>query len=284
MILYLIRRLGVKGGLGYAYEYAGSVIESLSMEQRMTVCNMSIEGGARVGYVNPDSTTYDYLRGRPYAPSEEVWENALRYWKSVRSEPDAVYDDVKKFDADDISPHVTWGVNPGQSIGIDETLPSPSSMRDGDRESAELAYRHMKISPGKSLAGLPIDVVFIGSCTNSRIEDLRKAAEVVKNNKVSKRVRAIVVPGSKRVAQQAAAEGLDQIFMDSGLQWRNPGCSMCLAMNPDKLKGDEICASTSNRNFIGRQGSAEGRTILMSPEMAAATAIAGEVTDVRAML
>ncbi len=284
LILFLIRRLGVKGGLGYAYEYAGTVVESLSMEQRMTVCNMSIEGGARVGYVNPDSVTFEYLRGRQYAPSEKVWDNALSYWQSIRSEPDAEYDDVKKFDGDDISPHVTWGVNPGQCIGIDETLPSPALMPDGDRETAELAYKHMRLSPGKPLTGLPVDVVFIGSCTNSRIEDLRRAAEVVKNNKVPKRVRAIVVPGSKKVATQAAAEGLDQIFLDSGLQWRKPGCSMCLAMNPDKLKGDEICASTSNRNFIGRQGSAQGRTILMSPEMAAAAAIAGEVTDVRAML
>ncbi len=284
VILFLIRRLGVKGGLGYAYEYAGTVVESLSMEQRMTVCNMSIEGGARVGYVNPDSVTFAYLRGRQYAPSEDVWDNALSCWQSVRSEPNAEYDDVKKFDGDDIAPQVTWGVNPGQCIGIDETLPSPALMPDGDRETAELAYRHMKLFPGNHLAGLPVDVVFIGSCTNSRIEDLRRAAEVVRNNKVPEGVCAIVVPGSKKVAIQAAAEGLDQIFLDSGLQWRQPGCSMCLAMNPDKLKGDEICASTSNRNFIGRQGSAQGRTILMSPEMAAAAAIAGEVTDVRAML
>ena len=283
VILYIIRTLGVKAGIGYAYEYAGSVIEAMTMEQRMTVCNMSIEGGARVGYVNPDQTTYDYLHGRPYCPSEDVWGNAVEYWESVKSDNDASYDDVKKFNGNEIAPHITWGINPGQGIGIDETIPDPASMPEGDRETAQQAFRHMQLNPGQSMQGVKVDVVFIGSCTNSRIEDLRAAAKIVKKHKVAKHVRAIVVPGSQKVAKQSATEGLDQIFREAGMEWRKPGCSMCLAMNPDKLEGNEVCASTSNRNFIGRQGSPDGRTILMSPSMAAAAAIAGEVTDVRTL-
>ena len=283
VILHIIRKLGVKAGIGHAYEYAGSTIEAMTMEQRMTVCNMSIEGGARIGYVNPDSVTYEYLKGRPFAPSENAWSNALEYWESVRSNPDAEYDDVVRISAADIAPHVTWGINPGQSVGIDENLPALNSLPDGERQTAERAFEHMNLKPGQSMNGVKIDVVFIGSCTNSRIEDLRAAANVVKNQKVPKGVRAIVVPGSQEVAKQSVEEGLDQIFLDAGLEWRKPGCSMCLAMNPDRLEGDEICASTSNRNFIGRQGSPHGRTLLMSPPMAAAAAINGSVTDVRSI-
>ncbi len=283
VILHIIRKLGVKAGIGHAYEYAGSTIDAMTMEQRMTVCNMSIEGGARVGYVNPDQTTYNYLKGRPHAPSGSAWDNAVQYWDSVRSGPDAEYDDEVSISADHIAPHVTWGINPGQSVGVDEQLPLPDSLSDGDRQTAERAFEHMKLKPGQSITGVKVDVVFIGSCTNSRIEDLRAAANVVKDHKVSNRVRAIVVPGSQQVAQQSIQEGLDQIFINAGLEWREPGCSMCLAMNPDRLQDDEICASTSNRNFIGRQGSPQGRTLLMSPPMAAAAAITGEVTDIRSI-
>ena len=283
VILYIIRQLGVKAGIGHAYEYAGSVVDAMTMEQRMTMCNMSIEGGARVGYVNPDQTTYSYLKNRPYSPTDDVWENAVESWESIRSDKDATYDDIQSFDGSDIAPHVTWGVNPGQSVGIDECLPDPVAMSDGDRESAELAYRHMQLAPGQSMDGVKIDVVFIGSCTNSRIEDLREAARIIEGNRIQKGIRAIVVPGSKRVDNQSRNEGLDQIFQQAGMEWRKPGCSMCLAMNPDKLQDDELCASTSNRNFIGRQGSPNGRTILMSPQMAAAAAITGTVTDVRTL-
>ncbi len=283
VILHIIRKLGVKAGIGHAYEYAGSTIDAMTMEERMTVCNMSIEGGARIGYVNPDSTTYNYLEGRSYAPAGSAWDNAVKYWESMRSEPDAQYDDETRISAVEIAPHVTWGINPGQSVGIDEDLPVLSSLPDGERQTAERAFDHMKLKPGQSMNGVKIDVVFIGSCTNSRIEDLRAAAEVVKDQKISKGVRAIVVPGSREVAKQSVAEGLDQIFLEAGLEWRQPGCSMCLAMNPDRLQDDEICASTSNRNFIGRQGSPNGRTLLMSPPMAAAAAINGAVTDIRSM-
>jgi len=283
VILYIIRKLGVKAGIGYVYEYGGSVIDAMTMEQRMTVCNMSIEGGARVGYVNPDQTTYNYLRNRPYSPSEDTWSNAVNFWESTKSDEGASYDDIQIFDGNEISPQVTWGINPGQTVGIDEPLPDPKSLPHGDRETAEQALKHMQLSPQQSMEGVKIDVVFIGSCTNSRIEDLREAANVVKNRKVSDSIRAIVVPGSKRVASQASSEGLDEIFLGAGMEWRKPGCSMCLAMNPDKLTGDEICASTSNRNFIGRQGSPLGRTILMSPSMAAAAAVTGSVTDIRTL-
>ena len=283
VILHVIRKLGVKGGIGFAYEYSGSTIESMTMEARMTVCNMSIEGGARIGYINPDQTTYDFLAGRPYAPTGAAWDRALQHWDTVRSDHDAHYDDEVKIDATQIAPHVTWGVNPGQSVGIDESLPDPASLSEGERQTAELAYGHMKLKPGQSMNGVKIDVVFVGSCTNSRIEDLRAAASVAKGQKVAPHVRAIVVPGSRQVAIESHREGLDAIFADAGFEWREPGCSMCLAMNPDRLEGDEICASTSNRNFIGRQGSPTGRTLLMSPSMAAAAAINGQVTDIRTL-
>ena len=284
VILHVIRRLGVRGGIGYAYEYCGSTVSAMTMEQRMTLCNMSIEGGARCGYVNPDRTTFNYLKNRPYAPTAENWNQALDYWQSIKSDADAQYDDQVQIRADLISPHVTWGINPGQCIGVDETIPVLDALPNDQRQSAELAYRHMKLSPGQSMQDVKVDVVFIGSCTNSRIEDLRAAASVVKGRQVAGNVRAIVVPGSRQVADQSVAEGLDEVFRNAGLQWREPGCSMCLAMNPDKLENDEICASTSNRNFIGRQGSPTGRTLLMSPLMAAAAAVNGQVTDIRTLL
>ncbi len=284
VILHIIRHLGVKAGIGHAYEYCGSTIEGMSMEERMTVCNMSIEGGARAGYVNPDEVTFDYLEGRHHAPSGEVWNRARKHWQSMRSDTNATYDEETHISVENLTPHITWGINPGQSIGIDERLPDPASLPDGERQNAMRAFEHMKLKPGQSMQGVKVDVVFIGSCTNSRIQDLRAAAQIAKNQKVSKHVRALVVPGSRQVAAQSRQEGLPELFSDAGFEWREPGCSMCLAMNPDRLIGDQICASTSNRNFIGRQGSPSGRTLLMSPQMAAAAAINGEVTDVRPIL
>jgi 3-isopropylmalate/(R)-2-methylmalate dehydratase large subunit len=281
VILHIIRKLGVKGGVGYAYEYAGTTVEAMSMEARMTLCNMSIEGGARCGYVNPDQTTYDYLRGREFAPQGLAWEAAVAWWQTLRSEKDAVYDDVVVFEAADIAPTVTWGITPGQGIGIDETLPTVESFAKDDRVLAEEAFAYMDLVPGQPLKGTAIDVCFIGSCTNGRLSDLQEAARVVQGRTVAQGITAFVVPGSEQVKQQAEAEGLDEIFTAAGLEWREAGCSMCLAMNPDKLQGRQISASSSNRNFKGRQGSASGRTLLMSPAMVAAAAIAGRVVDVR---
>jgi 3-isopropylmalate/(R)-2-methylmalate dehydratase large subunit len=287
VILYIINKLGVKGGIGFAYEYAGDVFDAMSMEGRMTVCNMSIEGGARAGYVNPDQTTFDYLKGREHSPKGADWDAAVVKWKTLASGPDAEYDEVVVFDAADIQPMVTWGITPGQSIGIHQTLPKPEDFLDqGDRQSVELAYKHMKLTPGQRPEEIAIDVAFIGSCTNGRIEDLRAAAMVVQaaldqGKKVAPSVMAFVVPGSMQVRKQAMEEGLDKIFQEAGFEWRGAGCSMCLAMNPDQLKGDQISASSSNRNFIGRQGSPSGRTLLMSPAMVAAAAFVGKVTDVR---
>ena len=281
VILFIINRLGVKGGLGYVYEYAGDVFANMSMEGRMTVCNMSIEGGARAGYVNPDETTFAYIKGREYSPAAEVWDESVAHWRTYASSADAVYDDVVRFDAADIVPMVTWGVTPAQSVGVGQPLPDIQAFDESERKLAELAYAHMKLAPGTRLDEVPIDVAFIGSCTNGRIEDLRAAAVVVKGKKVNPRVHAFVVPGSMQVREKAMAEGLDRIFQEAGFEWREAGCSMCLAMNPDKLKGDQISASSSNRNFIGRQGSSTGRTLLMSPSMVAAASLAGRVTDVR---
>jgi 3-isopropylmalate/(R)-2-methylmalate dehydratase large subunit len=280
--LYIIHKLGVKGGIGYAYEYAGTVFDAMSMEGRMTVCNMSIEGGARAGYVNPDQTTFDYLKGREKSPSGAAWDRALAHWKSFASDKDAVYDDVVRYDAADIEPMITWGITPGQSVGVRQALPDPAKVADaGERAGIELAYRHMKLAPGQAAMDIKIDVAFIGSCTNGRMEDLRAAAAVAKGRKVSPTVTAFVVPGSQQVKLQAEKEGLDKVFTEAGFEWRAAGCSMCLAMNPDQLQGDQISASSSNRNFIGRQGSPTGRTLLMSPAMVAAAAIKGHVTDVR---
>jgi 3-isopropylmalate/(R)-2-methylmalate dehydratase large subunit len=281
VILHIIRKLGVKGGVGYAYEYAGTTVEAMSMEARMTLCNMSIEGGARCGYVNPDQTTYDYLQSREFAPQGLAWKAAVAWWQTLRSERDAVYDDVVVVEAADIAPTVTWGITPGQSISIDETLPTVESFAKDDHVLAEEAFAYMDLVPGQPLKGTAIDVCFIGSCTNGRLSDLQEAARVVQGRTVAEGVKAFVVPGSEQVKQQAEAEGLDEIFTAAGLEWREAGCSMCLAMNPDKLQGRQISASSSNRNFKGRQGSASGRTLLMSPAMVAAAAIAGRVVDVR---
>ncbi|MBD2665412.1 3-isopropylmalate dehydratase large subunit [Richelia sinica FACHB-800] len=284
VILHIIRTLGVKGGVGYAYEYAGTTFEQMNMEERMTVCNMAIEGGARCGYVNPDHVTYEYLKGRDFAPTGAAWDQAVAWWESIKSDADAEYDDVVVFDAKDIPPTVTWGITPGQGIGVDQTVPSPEEMAQEDRFVAEEAYKYMDLYPGQPIKGTKIDVCFIGSCTNGRITDLREAAKIAKGRKVAEGVKAFVVPGSERVKQEAEAEGLDKIFVDAGFEWREPGCSMCLAMNPDKLQGRQISASSSNRNFKGRQGSASGRTLLMSPAMVVTAAIAGEVADVRELL
>jgi 3-isopropylmalate/(R)-2-methylmalate dehydratase large subunit len=282
--LDIIRRFGVKGGVGYAYEYAGPVVEAMSLEERMTVCNMSIEGGARCGYVNPDDSTYEYLRGRPYTPEGEAFDRAVAWWRGVASEPGAHYDDVVEVAGREIAPTVTWGINPGQNLAVDQSIPTIHDTPDEDRASVAEALEYMDFRPGSPIAGTSIDVAFIGSCTNGRISDLREAARVAKTGQVPASVRALVVPGSQQVAQQAEDEGLDEVFRAHGFQWREPGCSMCLAMNPDKLKGREVCASSSNRNFKGRQGSPSGRTLLMSPAMVAAAAIHGKVVDVREVL
>ncbi len=284
IILKIIASLGVNGGIGYAYEYAGEAISALSMEERMTICNMSIEGGARVGYVNPDETTFEYLKGRDFAPKGAEFDRAVAFWRSTASDPDAAFDDVYDLDVSSLEPMVTWGINPGQAIGVSERVPKLADLPNEYREVAQRAYEHMGFSEGQTIKGQKIDVAFLGSCTNSRISDLREAAKIVKGKKVAGSVRALVVPGSMRIANQAKAEGLDEIFREAGFDWRGAGCSMCLAMNPDKLSGREICASSSNRNFIGRQGSPTGRTLLMSPAMVASAAIAGEVVDVRARL
>ena len=284
LILHVIRHLGVKGGVGFAYEFAGPAVAALSMEERMTLCNMAIEGGARCGYVNPDDVTFDYLRGRPHAPTGEAWDRAVTWWRSLASGSDAVVDDEVVFDASSITPTVTWGITPGQGLGIQELIPAPEQLPAGDRPIAEEAYRYMDLKPGMAIAGLPVDVCFIGSCTNGRLSDLRAAAAVARGRMVADGIRAFVVPGSEQVARAAEAEGLDAVFIDAGFEWRQPGCSMCLAMNPDRLQGRQISASSSNRNFKGRQGSASGRTLLMSPAMVAAAAIHGQVTDVRTLL
>lgn len=282
--LHVIRKLGVQGGVGYAYEYAGDVFNRMTMEERMTVCNMSIEGGARCGYVNPDQTTVDYLRGRPLAPQGAEFDKAAAWWLSLASGPDAQFDDVVKFNAADIEPTVTWGITPAQSLGVSESIPTVASFPVSEHTVVREALQFMDLKEGQPIQGLKIDVAFIGSCTNSRISDLREAAAIAKGRHVAPNVRALVVPGSQLVAEQAEREGLDRIFTEAGFDWRAAGCSMCLAMNPDKLQGREICASSSNRNFKGRQGSPTGRTLLMSPAMVAAAAINGYVSDVRDMV
>jgi 3-isopropylmalate/(R)-2-methylmalate dehydratase large subunit len=284
VILAIIRRLGVNGGIGFAYEYAGPVLEAMSIEERLTVCNMSIEGGARCGYVNPDDTTLAYLRGREFAPQGAAWERAVAYWRGVASDRDAHYADRVALDGHAIAPSVTWGINPGQNVGVDEKLPRIDAVPPDERPSLEEAYAYMSLVPGEPIAGTPIDVAFIGSCTNGRISDLREAARVARTGRVRPGVRALVVPGSEAVAREALAEGLPDVFRAAGFEWREPGCSMCLAMNPDKLVGRELCASSSNRNFKGRQGSPTGRTLLMSPAMVAAAALRGAVSDVRELL
>jgi 3-isopropylmalate/(R)-2-methylmalate dehydratase large subunit len=284
VILHIIRKLGVNGGVGYAYEYAGSTFAAMSMEERMTVCNMSIEGGARCGYINPDQVTFDYLQGRDFAPTGENWEQAVQWWQAIASDEDAVYDDIVTFKAEEIEPTVTWGITPGQGLGVSETIPSLENLPDSDRVLATEAYQYMQLSPGTPIQGTKIDVCFVGSCTNGRLSDLQEAAKFAKGRQVANGVKAFVVPGSERVKAEAEAQGLDQIFVAAGFEWRDAGCSMCLAMNPDKLQGDQISASSSNRNFKGRQGSSTGRTLLMSPAMVVAAAVTGQVTDVRELL
>ena len=283
VILEIIARLGVRGGVGYAYEYAGAAVERMSMEERMTMCNMSIEGGARIGYVNPDETTFEYMAGRPFAPAGDAFDRARKWWRSLASDPDAAYDDDVEIDGNAIEPRVTWGINPGQSVGVSERIPAPGEA-GGDADAVGEALEFMGLTAGAPIQGTKVDVAFVGSCTNSRLSDLREAARVASGRRVSPHVKALVVPGSKDVSRAAEAEGLHEVFRAAGFEWRGAGCSMCLAMNPDRLQGREVCASSSNRNFKGRQGSPTGRTLLMSPAMVAAAAVAGEVTDVRGML
>ncbi|MDP6894770.1 MAG: 3-isopropylmalate dehydratase large subunit [Acidimicrobiales bacterium] len=275
LILAIIGELGTGGGIGKIIEYRGEAIRNLSMEGRMTVCNMSIEAGAKAGLIAPDETTFEYLKGRAYSPSDNQWEEAIEDWKSLATDEDAKFDEEIVLDGNEISPHVTWGTNPGQVAPIKGLVPDPEQFSEpSQQESARRALEYMGITAGEKISEIPVDTVFIGSCTNSRIEDLREAAKVAQGQQVASGVRTLVVPGSGSVKAQAEAEGLHEIFQEAGFDWREPGCSMCLAMNPDKLKKDERCASTSNRNFEGRQGRG-GRTHLVSPAVAAATAIAG---------
>jgi len=281
MALAIIARIGTAGGTGYVIEYAGEAVKSLSMEGRMTLCNMTIEAGARAGLIAPDETTFAYVAGRPRAPKGAAFEAAVRYWRTLRTDDDAVFDSEIALDAAQIPPMVTWGTSPEQALPVTERVPDPANIVDNDRRAGmERALAYMDLKPGTPLSDVKIDRVFIGSCTNGRIEDLRAAASIVRGRKVAAHVGAMVVPGSGLVKEQAEQEGLDAVFLDAGFEWREPGCSMCLAMNADRLEPRERCASTSNRNFEGRQGRG-GRTHLMSPAMAAAAAIAGHLVDVR---
>jgi 3-isopropylmalate/(R)-2-methylmalate dehydratase large subunit len=281
IVLGIIGRIGIGGGVGHVIEYTGSAIRGLSMEGRMTVCNMSIEGGARAGMIAPDDTTFAYVEGRPHAPKGAVWEQALDTWRSLRTDPGAAYDRTVTIDASRLVPHVTWGTNPGMVAPVDGRVPDPSNAAsEDDRRSVEQALRYMDLKPLTPIQDIQLDRVFIGSCTNARIEDLRSAADVVRGKHVHPRVRAMVVPGSHQVKVAAEQEGLDRVFTEAGFEWREAGCSMCLGMNPDILQPGERCASTSNRNFEGRQGKG-GRTHLVSPPMAAAAAVAGHFVDIR---
>ena len=285
IVLAVIGEIGTAGGTGHAIEFGGEAIRGLSMEGRMTVCNMAIEAGARAGMVAVDDTTIDYVQGRPFAPQGELWERAVAAWRGLVSDPDAAFDRVVRLDASGLKPQVTWGTSPEMVVGIDEAVPDPDQEQDSVKaEGMRKALAYMDLKPGTPISEISVDRVFIGSCTNSRIEDLRVAAAVIKGRKKAAGVKQVlVVPGSGLVKQQAEAEGLDRIFIEAGFEWREPGCSMCLAMNADRLEPGERCASTSNRNFEGRQG-AGGRTHLVSPAMAAAAAIAGHFTDVRKLL
>jgi 3-isopropylmalate/(R)-2-methylmalate dehydratase large subunit len=278
VILAIIGRIGTGGGQGNIVEYRGSVIRSLSMEGRMTICNMSIEGGAKAGMIAPDDTTFAYMEGREFAPKGKDWERALDYWRSLPTDDGAVFDREVILDGNTLSPFVSWGTNPGQVVSIDSRVPDPTQFdAANERESAERALKYMALEAGTAIRDIAVDTVFIGSCTNSRIEDLRSAARIVEGRHVASTVRGMVVPGSMRVKAEAEAEGLDRVFQEAGFEWRSAGCSMCLGMNPDILSPGERCASTSNRNFEGRQGKG-GRTHLVSPQVAAATAIAGTFT------
>ena len=281
VILQIIGKIGTAGGTGYVIEYAGNLISSLSVENRMTICNMTIEGGARAGLIEPDQKVFDYLKDKPMSPKKENWEKALEYWNSLKSDNAAQFDKEINLDGKDIKPMVTWGTSPQDVLTIDQNVPNPENESDPDKKnSIERSLKYMGLNPNTKIKDIKIDKVFIGSCTNGRIEDLREAAKILKDKKIANHVNAMVVPGSGLVKQQAEQEGLDKIFINSGFEWREPGCSMCLAMNADKLKPGERCASTSNRNFEGRQGRG-GRTHLVSPGMAAAAAISGNLEDVR---
>jgi len=281
VILQIIGKIGTAGGTGYVIEYAGDLISSLSVEQRMTICNMTIEGGARAGLIQPDQKIFDYLKDKPMSPKKDKWDKALEYWNTLKTDVDAKFDKEVTLDGKEIKPMVTWGTSPQDAVTIDGKVPNPSNESDPDKKnSIERSLKYMGLKPNTSIKDIKIDKVFIGSCTNGRIEDLRDAAKILKDKKISNHVEAIVVPGSGLVKEQAEQEGLDKIFKNSGFEWREPGCSMCLAMNADKLKPEERCASTSNRNFEGRQGRG-GRTHLVSPAMAAAAAISGNLDDVR---
>lgn len=279
VILHLIRHLGVKGGVGYVYEYAGDVISSMSMEERMTLCNMSIEGGARCGYVNPDQKTYDYLWGREFAPPEDKWPEAIAYWESIRSDLDANYDDLIKLDGGEISPMITWGISPDQVISIYENIPEIHELSIGEQDLITEACQYMGFQPGQPILGTAIDVAFIGSCANSRFSDFEAVVQLIQRSclKVVSRVKALIVPGSESVREKLIEHKYDKILTDAGFEFRQPGCSLCVGINPDALNGNQICASSSTRNFKGRQGSPTGRTLLMSPVMVAAAALAGEI-------
>jgi 3-isopropylmalate/(R)-2-methylmalate dehydratase large subunit len=284
IILAIIAQNGVGGGTGYVFEYTGAAIRALPMEQRMTICNMSIEGGARAGMVAPDDYTFEYMAGRPYAPQGEAWEQALARWRTLPTDEGAAYDRVITLDADKLAPMITYGTNPGMGIHIDEAIPTPESLSDpGARVALDKALKYMGLEPGQRLLGKPVDVVFLGSCTNSRMSDLRQAASLLQGRKVASGVRMLVVPGSQQVKKQAEAEGLHEIFKEAGAEWREAGCSMCIAMNDDRLEPGQYAVSTSNRNFEGRQGRG-GRTFLASPLTAVATAVNGAITDARTML
>jgi len=281
VVLQIIGNIGTAGGTGYVIEYAGSLISDLSVENRMTICNMTIEGGARAGLIQPDQKIFDYLKGRPMSPKNENWDKAVEYWKTLKTDSEAKFDKEINLTAEDIVPMVTWGTSPQDVVSIDGKVPNPENESDADRKnSIERSLKYMGLEPDVAIKDIKIDTVFIGSCTNGRIEDLREAAQILKDKKKATHVHAMIVPGSGLVKEQAEQEGLDKIFINAGFEWREPGCSMCLAMNADKLKPKERCASTSNRNFEGRQGRG-GRTHLVSPGMAAAAAIAGNLDDVR---
>ncbi|MEN9019001.1 MAG: 3-isopropylmalate dehydratase large subunit [Verrucomicrobiaceae bacterium] len=282
VILHIIAQLGAKGGIGYAYEFGGSVFDNFTMEERMTVCNMTIEGGARCGYVNPDETTFEYLKGRNYSPTGAEWDAAVERWRAVASDADCTFDDLVEIRAEDVAPSVTWGISPDQGLPITGNVPR---VEDADTPAAKAsiaeALEYMKLEPGSPIKGTSIDVAFVGSCTNGRLSDFREVAQYLKGHRVADSVKAIAVPGSQIVDALCRKEGINEIFTEAGFEWRGAGCSMCLAMNPDKLIGDQICASSSNRNFKGRQGSPVGRTVLMSPLMVAAAAVRGCVSDAR---
>ena len=282
VILHIIAQLGAKGGIGYAYEFGGSVFDNFTMEERMTVCNMTIEGGARCGYVNPDETTFEYLKGRNYSPTGADWDAAVERWRAVASDADCTYDDLVEIRAEDVAPSVTWGISPDQGLPITGNVPRVEDAETpAEKASIEEALEYMKLEPGSPIKGTSIDVAFVGSCTNGRLSDFREVAQYLKGHRVAENVKAIAVPGSQIVDALCRKEGIDKVFSDAGFEWRGAGCSMCLAMNPDKLIGDQLCASSSNRNFKGRQGSPIGRTVLMSPLMVAAAAVRGCVSDAR---